>query len=639
MVSQETEIKKKIAHITYNVELAAPYLINEVFWPEYTSQLIHAINNTKEETELKKGEIYDLDKIELERQRIRMALLDQGYYYFSPSQLFFQADSTEGDKTVNLFLKIKKDIPNKARIPFRIRDVYIYSNYSLEDTTTASSPDTLIVDSMHYISRIDRFRATEITNVIFLKKNDLYNREKHEKTINRLMGMNVFKYVNIRFAESTISDSLGWLNMHLYLTPKKINSVRAEVKGVAKSNNFVGPGLELTYINRNIFRGAEMLTVTAHGNWETQVGGNRENLNAYELGLNTRLAFPRLETPFGLAKNDQKYVPATNIDLGYNFQYRVKYYTAHSFNAGFGYSWKNKLTSRNDLTIMGVEYYQLGNTTDLFEETLIQNPYLASTFKDQFMIGPRYSYTYNDQMKSYLKNHFFFQVRIDMSGLIVNGILQGLEALQQGDQPTDKLFGSLYAQYFKTDGDVRFYQNLKSKNKLVYRFFAGVGFPFGKSETLPYVKQYYAGGTNGIRAFRARDIGPGSFHPPDSTSIFYEQTGDIKLEGNVEFRFRIQGPLNGAFFIDAGNIWLINETPDRPGSQFSFDTFYKEIAIGTGLGLRFDLSFLVLRLDLAFPLRKPWLPDGQRWVVDEIFGYKGWGKENLVLNIAIGYPF
>ncbi|MCB0805899.1 MAG: BamA/TamA family outer membrane protein [Bacteroidales bacterium] len=641
VVTQTTNTKEKKASVEYTIRVNQPYRIDSVYFPPDSNTLMKKIINTCDESLLENGGIYDLGNIDQERQRIRQYLLNKGYYYFSPSYLFYEADTTNGGKNVDLYLKLKKDIPHKSLIPYRINNIYVYSNYSLEDTTSTSCTDTLWVDEMNYISRIDRFRAEEITNVVFLKKGEIYNRLDHEKTISRLIGMNAFKFVNIRFEETTLSDSLaGGLNMFIYLTPDKIHSVRAEVKGIAKSNNFAGPGLEVTYLNRNIFRGAELLTVTAHGNWETQIGGNRENLNSYELGLNTRLQYPRLETPFNLTKNQQKFVPTTNIDLGYNFHHRVKYYTAHSLNTGFGYTWKNALTSRNDLTIIGIEYYQLNNTTELFDEKLDANPYLASTFEDQFMIGPKYSYTYNNLVKNDLQNNFYFQGRTDMSGLIVNGIMQAIDAAGKGNQPTDKLFGSLYAQYFKIDGDVRFYQNFKNQSKMVYRFFAGVGFPFGRSQTLPYVKQYYSGGTNGIRAFRARELGPGDYYPPDSVnSVFFEQTGDIKLEGNVEYRFPIQGPLKGAFFVDAGNIWLINETEDRPGSQFGFGSFYKEIAVGTGLGLRFDLSFLVLRLDLAFPLRKPWLAEGERWVADDIFGYKGWGRENLVLNIAIGYPF
>jgi len=639
VVSYATQTKKKKAQVVYTVEVRQPYRIGEVHFPDDSTDLLAKINALKSETLLEADEIYTLDLLESERERIRKALLNQGYYYFSPSHLFFEADTTEGEKTVALYVHLKDDVPLKSLKQYRIHDVYVYPNYALEDSMSTSCPDTLVVDNMHYISRIKRFRPYEITKVIYLDKGELYNRNDHEKTISRLIGMSAFKYVNIRFEQVKTKNSSASLDMFVYLTPEKVNSFRFEVSGIAKSNNFIGPGAELTYLNRNIFKGAEMLTLSTYGNWETQVGGNAEYLNSYEFGINGRLQYPRLETPFKIEENRQEFVPTTFIDLGYTFQQRVKYYTAHSLNAGFGYVWKNAYTSRNDLTLISIEYYQLGRTTELFREKLEQNPYLASTFKDQFMVGPRYSYTFNDQVNNQLRNHFYFQGRIDMSGLLINGVLAGLDALQQGNQETDSLFGNLYARYVKVDGDVRYYQNFKRENKLVYRLFAGVGMPFGNSPTLPYVKQYYVGGTNGIRAFRARSVGPGTYHPPDTANVIYAQTGDIKLELDVEFRFNIQGVVNGALFLDAGNIWLIKKTEDVPGAEFRFDKFYKQIAVGSGFGLRFDFSFMVLRLDLGVPLRKPWLPQGQRWVVNDIFGYSGWAGDNLVLNIAIGYPF
>ncbi|MCB2219061.1 MAG: BamA/TamA family outer membrane protein [Bacteroidetes bacterium] len=638
MVSHRSEIKKNKAGVRYTVEVEQPYRIEKVIWMKDTSYMMQKIIQTTDETLLQEGEIYDLDLLENERARIRKEMLNMGFYYFSPSQLFFQADTSKQGKNVALYVKVKNEQPEEAQIPFKINDIYVFPEYSLEDSLSTSTSDTLLVDNMHFISRKRRIRPDEIANVIYLKKHGFYNRDDHEKSISRLMGLNAFKYVNIRFADKNLTDSTGWLNMYVYLTPEKVNSFRAEIKGIAKSNNFAGPGLELSYINRNTFRGAEMLTIATHGNWETQIGGG-ENLNSWELGINTRLQYPRLETPFNISKSDQKYVPTTFIDLGYNFNHRVQYYTAHSLNAGFGYSWKNVNTRRNEFTLLGIEYYRLGETTPLFDDILAQNPYLAGTYRDQFMIGPAYTYTYNDQVLNYLKNNLYFKGRVDMSGVIVNGIMQGIDYFQKGDQQTDTLLGTLYAQYIRIDGDVRYYQHFKRERKLVFRLFAGTGFPFDRSRSLPYARQYFSGGTNGLRAFRARDVGPGSYAPSDSTSAFFEQTGDIKLEANIEYRFGIQGPVKGAIFLDAGNIWLKNDFKERPGAAFDFNRFYKEIAVGTGLGLRFDFSIVILRLDLGIPLRKPWLPEGERWVADKLFSYKGWSKDNLVLNIAIGYPF
>lgn len=641
VVSYSTDVKNKKAEITFTAQIGKAYRIDSVVYPRDSTKMLGHIKKSREDTRLHKEQEYNLDEIISERKRIQMQLLNQGYYRFSGDFIYFQADSTVGPHGVRLYLRLKEDIPEEALRRYRLRDIYLYPNYSLDDSLSTSCIDTLHPRGINFITRVKRFRTEEIIRNVFLRPGNLYSREAHQKTLSRLIGLNIFRYVNVRFEENGNPDSTGYLDAYIYLTPEKIHSINAELRGVAKSNNFVGPGLEVRYTNRNIFRGAERLTVSAHGSWETQIGGRQENLNSYKFGVDARLQYPRLETPFDLDHRKSRYVPHTNIDLGYNFQDRVKYYSAHSLNAGFGYSWKETPRKQHDLTILNVEYYQLGSTTEEFREIISQNAYLQNSFEDQFILGPRYMWTYNDQVVEELKNNFFFQGRLDISGLVLEQILKGADAVTGREIPTRKLFGVRYAQYIKVEGDARYYWNHPEKSQLAFRLIAGLGFPTGTSSTLPYSKQFYAGGTNDIRAFRARELGPGSYHPPDTAdaALFIEQTGDLKLEANAEYRFKLISFFEGAVFIDAGNVWLMEQTEERPGARFRFSEFYKEIAVGTGLGLRTDLSFLVFRLDLAFPLRKPYLPEGERWVMDEIFGYKGWAKDNLVLNIAIGYPF
>ena len=641
LVSHSVDVKNKKAEITYTARVNPAYRIVSVNYPDDSTTLLHFIHENLRESLLKKNSIYSLENIRKERERLQSVLLKRGYFYFSPDFIYYQADSTVRNRKVNLYFRLKTDIPKKSLLRYKIKNVYLYANYSLEDSLSTSCPDTLVSNEVQYISRADRFREEEITRGVFLKPGEYYSREAHQKTLGRLIGLNVMKFVNVRFKETSSPDSLGRLNAFIYLTPERIHSFTAELKGIAKSNNFAGPGLELSYTNRNLFRGAEFFTLSTHGSWETQIGGQQESLNSYEFGINSRLQYPRLETPFNIDYKKSRFVPRTNIDLGYNFQHRVRYYSAYSLNTAFGYSWQENIRKQHDLTILSIEYYRLGRTTETFNEIISQNAYLRNSFQDQFIIGPRYTWTYNNQMMEDLRHHFFFQARLGTSGAIIGGIMEGLNAIQEENTSTDKLFGVKYAQYAKTMGDARFYQNLDEENQLAYRLALGVGIPFSNSQTLPYSKQFYAGGTNDIRAFRARELGPGSYHPPDTADagIFIEQTGDIKMVASMEYRFNIIGFLDGGIFVDAGNVWLKNKSEERPGAEFEFNRFYKQIAVGTGLGLRADFSFLIFRLDLAFPVRKPYRQPGDRWVFNEIYGYDGWGRDNLVLNIAIGYPF
>lgn len=630
---------KKQSRITYTATLDRPYRINSLHYPDSGAILQHEIQKLRENTLLDSASIYNLETLKKERQRIDKALLEKGFYYFAPDYLIFKVDSSAMNNTVDLFLKIKKKTPREARSKYKIKRVLLYPNFSLEDTLSTSCVDTLSINGIEYITRKNSFIPETVVRQVSLRPGEMYNRLEHEETLGRLMGMGIFKFVNIRFRKAGFEADTGLLNAHVYLTPQTRQSFRAELKGSAKSNNFAGPGMELNYTHRNLFKGAEKLSLNLHGSWETQISSG-EDLSQWEYGIDARLDYPRLESPFGIKLRRSRFVPKTNIGLGFEAENRIKYFSTYSFFASFGYSWKENRANKHQLDLVSVDYFNVGRKTDAFNNILRDNPFLQNTFSNQFLIGPDYTFTYNEGSVSTKKTSIYFQGRSDFSGLILEQMLKGVNAIDNA-VPTNELFDISYAQYARFDGDFRFYHRLDRKSRMAYRFFAGSGFPIGNSKSLPYIKQYYAGGTNDIRAFRARTLGPGGYIQPDSlqNNLFIDQTGDIKLEANAEYRFKILNILEGAVFVDAGNIWLKNKDDERPQGQFKVGNFHRQIAVGTGLGLRLDISFLVLRTDLAFPLRNPSLPRGDRWVHDEIFGYKGWAGDNLVLNIAIGYPF
>jgi len=312
-------------------------------------------------------------------------------------------------------------------------------------------------------------------------------------------------------------------------------------------------------------------------------------------------------------------------------------------DASFGYIWKESINTEHNFSPLSITFAHLTNRTQKFEDLLSSNLFLRRSFEEQFIIGQIYSYTFNDQLEKDHKNHLYFKGTVDLSGNLL-ALLQSFSNNHAAtpDNPY-KLLGTTYSQYYKFDIDLRKYFNSEDQRKsLANRLIVGIGFPYGNSVSLPYVKQFYIGGSNSVRAFAAGALGPGSFKTPDSIAAksFIDQAGDLKLEANTEYRFPLAGVLKGAVFIDAGNIWLLREDPGRPGSQFSSKTFLDEIAVGTGFGWRLDLSFFILRVDLAFPLRVPSLPSSERWVAGKInFGDPSWRKNNLALNIAIGYPF
>jgi outer membrane translocation and assembly module TamA len=296
----------------------------------------------------------------------------------------------------------------------------------------------------------------------------------------------------------------------------------------------------------------------------------------------------------------------------------------------------------HELDPFSFSFTKVLSTTDAFRLLLLNNPYLRKSFQEQFIIGSNYGYTYNSQIGSVRRSQYYFNGSIQLSG----NTLYLVQSLFSGRRSTEEnpytLFGYAYSQYSRFTVEGRYFYDFTKKSKLAARVFGGVGLPTGNSSTMPYVKQFFSGGSNSIRAFQARSVGPGSYRIPDSLAgkAFLDQSGDIKLEANLEYRFTIISVVKGAFFADAGNVWLSQKNAQYPGGEFILDQFQKQLAVGTGAGLRFDFSFFVLRLDLAFPLRKPYLPDNQRWVINQIdFGNPSWRSQNLVLNIAIGYPF
>ncbi|MEO6932524.1 MAG: BamA/TamA family outer membrane protein, partial [Chitinophagaceae bacterium] len=334
------------------------------------------------------------------------------------------------------------------------------------------------------------------------------------------------------------------------------------------------------------------------------------------------------------------FVPKTNIMAGYEALNRQKLYTLNSFRTSFGYSWKESPQKEHQLNPISINYVRPWRVTKEYMDSIYRNPSLRRSIDTQFIVGSTYNYNYNQLIGAQPTNGIYFNGNVDLSGNIL-GLATGADIK---NQDSVKIFGTTFSQYVKLEGDFRFYRKVGEKSIWANRINAGFGYPYGNSRSLPFIKQFFIGGNNSIRAYRSRLLGPGTTAPPLSSEInkgkFYpEQSGDIKLEMNSEIRQKLFSIVYGALFVDAGNIWLYNEDINRPGGKFT-SNFIKEIAVGTGAGLRFDVSILVLRLDLAFPVRKPYLPEGDRWVFQQInFADKQWRKDNLVFNLAIGYPF
>lgn len=624
----------KRAKAIYTVKPNKRYFIQEVKFPLDSSIIATEVRNTQKRSLLKKGEPYSLEVIKTERERIDSRLKEKGFYYFNPDYLLIQVDSTVADHQVDLIVKIKNDAPQLSKDQYKINNVVVYPNYSINTDNASSNPDSIV----HYkdftiIDPEHLFKPTVFDRTLYFKKGDYYNRTNHNLSLNRLVNLGTFKFVKNQFK---VADTTGnYLDAYYYLTPLPKKSIRVEVLAKTNSANYTGTELNVNWSNRNVFRGAEQLTISAFGGLEVQVSGQNNGFNVYRFGTEANLIWPRIIAPFKF-NSSSGFVPKTKATIGYEFQNRTKLYSLQTFKGSFGYLWKENERKEHLLNVTEITYASPLNVTPLYQERIDVNASLGKVIEKQLIFGPTYSYTFTNTMQKRKKNTFYFKGGIDLAGNVA-GLVTGAN-IKSGD--TIKVFKVPFSQFIKIENEFRHYLKLGKESQLASRIIVGAGFAYGNSNEMPFIKQFFNGGTNSIRAFRARSIGPGSFDGSTNANTFLpDQSGDLKLEFNTEYRAKIYGLIKGALFMDAGNIWLLKENSEKPGAKFSKE-FLNELAVGVGAGLRFDFSFLVLRTDLAFPIRKPYLPDGQRWVLDKVnFGSGTWRNDNLVFNLAIGYPF
>ena len=425
---------------------------------------------------------------------------------------------------------------------------------------------------------------------------------------------------------------MGILEANIFLSPLTKRAFRAELQAVTKSNNFTGPNLALTYSNRNLFRGGETVSISANIGYETQfASGENAGLSSLEYGLKGELIFPRVISPFTINDDFFEYsVPKTKTSISVSYLERSKLYTLVTGSALFGYSWNANKYITYEVNPVSVNYTSLNKTSEEFEAILDDNPFLRRSFEQQFISGLTFSFTYNEIGNSSKVNQFYLNSTLDVAG-------NSISLLSKEDTAgTPKTFlGLEYAQYAKADIDARFQFNFgkDKQHTIAIRLFAGYGLAYGNSEVIPFVKQYFSGGPYSVRAFRIRSLGPGTYDEQTDTNsdgTFFDQTGNIRLEANAEYRFPIYSFLKGALFVDAGNIWNSEANPAFNGDDKFTSNFINELGIGAGFGLRIDVQGFVIRFDLAAPFHDPSLPEGER------FDFK---LDEPVLNFAIGYSF
>ena len=635
-VTGDTIVGRRRAHTRYTITAGDQYKIFAVIFPSDSSALSSTIVKSSDKTLLVKGKPFDLDVIKAERIRIDAHLKENGFYYFAPEFILVKTDTTIGNHLVKMYVTVKPDIPFESREVYRIKDVQIYAGYSLNmDRIDSSRANAQFYKGYYIIDRRKRYKPSMFAHAMNFEPGDIYNRTDHNLTLSRLVNLDLFKFVKNRFEINTETDS-AYLDAFYYLTPLARKSLRAEFTTITRSNNLNGSLISLSWKDRNLFKGGEHISISAYTGSDVQFSGALRGYNAIRMGGEINFAIPKVLVPFGDFGIRGGYMPKTNIQLGYDMLDRVKLYTLNSFRAAYGYLWKESLQKQHELYPVSINYVQPGRVTEEYNKLIHQDTLLARAIQKQFILGSTYQFNYN-QLANGLQptNSYYFNGLIDLSGNIA-GLFSGAD-VKGGKEVTIR--NVPFAQYIKFELDGRFYRKFGLYSTWANRAIIGVGIPYGNSVQLPFIKQFFIGGNNSLRGFRSRSVGPGTYRFPDSLNFFPDETGDIKLELNTEFRFRLSGPLYGALFLDAGNIWLMNDSTytHKPGGEFT-SKFLNQLAVDAGVGFRFDITLFVIRLDIAFPLRRPW--EQNPWVIDHVKLFnKPWRRENIVYNLGIGYPF
>ncbi|MHA4806708.1 translocation and assembly module lipoprotein TamL [Flavitalea flava] len=628
-VMAETLDKKKLLTAIYTAQIGPQYLIRNVSYPMDTDALNRQIDTLKKRSLLKKNDPYDLDVIKDERIRIDSRLKQRGYYYFNPNNLIVDVDSSIGGHRVDLQVRVKQSTPPIARLPYYINEVTVYAQYDIHMDTSAQKIK-ITDEGYRIIDSTGMFLPVIYKRTLVFHPGDLYKRNDHNLSLSRLTSLGVFKFVKARF-EPVDTLSSNKLNVFYYLTPAQKKSIRFEASGLTRSDNTTGGELSLSWRNRNFFKGAELFSASIYGGLEEQFVGGGQKVSTTRAGVALNLVIPRIVSPLHWFSGSAS-VPKTKISAGYDIFNRSSQYTLTSIKTSYGFIFKNNLTTEHQLTVLGINYVRPTNINPAFQLALDTNITLRRSIERQFIIGSSYNFNYNSLGKQNRRtNNFYFNGNIDLSGNIL-GLITGAN-IDKGKEK--KIFNTPFSQYARFEADFRHYLSFGKYSMFASRITGGAGFSYGNSSTMPFIKEFFVGGSNDIRAFRSRALGPGSYFPGGQKKNVYlpDQPGDVKMEMNAEYRNKLFSIVRWALFVDAGNIWTLKTDSSRPGSTLS-SNFLKDIAVGVGTGLRFDLSILVLRIDVAVPVRYPWLPEGQKWQFN-----KAADISKMVLNLAIGYPF
>lgn len=607
--------------VVYTANIEAPYFYRNITINIPDSTITWLIDSIKNKSLIQPGDQYNLVKLKEERERIDKVLKNLGYYYFSPNFLYYKADSSVGNRNIDLSLVFQRNANPSSIKPWKIETITVVDNLVAD---TAIAGDIVHFKGIDFITS-KKIKPRKIRHFILFEPNGLLSSESYSLTNRNLSAIGAFLYVNTDAMPDTLSNKASIL---ITLTPHKRHNIKLDAEMVSKSNNFAGPNLSIGYINRNMFGGSEQFTLRLNGGFEAWLSERDSKMLGefnYEYGTAAELRFPRFLF-FNPSLFSGRYIPSNHIRADLRYVNQVQYYKMWFANAAYGFRWTETSDKHHEFNLIDMAFQRTLERTVKYESLVNLNPFLKESYADQFMIGSNYTYRYALPEKDPGVFKTAFTGSLEASGNLLYG-LQKLLGMKKPDDGPREFLGSAYSQYIRATTDFRMYLKLTASNILAARIGVGLGVPIGNSEALPALKQFYLGGANTIRAFPFRAVGPGAY-ATSATGVFVllNHTGEFQLLGNIENRWKFAKRLELALFIDAGNIWLLKNDPLRENGQFKSNTFYKQLAVGWGYGLRYLNEFFILRVDVGVPFH---LPN----TIEQL------GDKKAIFNFAIGYPF
>lgn len=619
----------KKAKILYSVNPGNPYPIDSLeLLPE--TEPINILIDSLARTDRylsSQSPRFSTDSLSISRKRITNRLRNKGYYFFRPEYIEYLADTVADPGKVIMRLDLASNMPRFASQQYKTGKVTVH----IDRYQGGGTPDTIQLRRSTLIQmKPSRLRTRLLDENITFRPGRTFSVRDMDRTQQYLSRLGIFNAINIEAApDTTRTDGKRLLDVDIFCTFDSPLEASIEVNASSKSNSYIGPGITLGITNKNIFGGGEQLSVKATGSYEWQTGQGRKGniFNSYEIGLTGSLAFPRLLAP-RFFHGSRTQLNWTRFQLNADLLNRPHYFKMAQFNMSMSYDWRYRRHVSQTLTPFKLTYTNLMHTTHEFDSIMTANPAVAQSFKSQFIPQLMYSYVYDRKFGR--DNTLNWQFTLQEAGNVFWGIYSLC-----GKKGEKKLFGTPFSQFVKGSCQLVWgHRTGPGDSWLVSRVAAGVAHAYGNSSQVPYSEQFYVGGANSIRAFTVRSIGPGSYKAaPGQPQDYFDRTGTFKFEANVEYRFPIFWLLHGAVFVDAGNVWLLKEDSMRPGGKLQAKSFFRDLALGTGVGLRFDLEMLVIRGDLGIGIHAPY--DTGR---SGYYNMTSFGK-SLAFHLAIGYPF